>query len=65
MTTTFDLKFFRVLSKKDTPELFIVLFSPEKLAMLSALKEFKTSPDCKMLKLQTFDNLFPPVRHSR
>ena len=50
----------------DIPELFIALFfSQEKLAMLSVLKEVKTFPDCKMLKLQTFDNLFLPVRHSR
>ena len=67
MSTRFDLKFFRVLSKKkiDTPEFFIVLFSAEKLALLSLLKEVEPSPDCKMLKLLTFDNLFPPLRHSR
>ena len=29
-TTRFDLKFFRVLSKIDTPELFIVLFFHQK-----------------------------------
>ena len=34
-------------------------------ALLSLLKEVKTSPDCKMLKLLTLDNSFPSVRHSR
>ena len=29
-STRFDLTFFRVLSKKDTPEFFIVLFSTRK-----------------------------------
>ena len=38
---------------------------PEKPALLSLLKEVKPSPDRKMLKLLTFDNLFPPPRHSR
>ena len=66
MSTRFDLKFFRVLSKKiDTPEFFIVLFSAEKFALLSLLKEVEPSPDCKMLKLLTFDKLFPPLRHFR
>ena len=32
---------------------------------VSLLKEVETSPDCKMLKLLTFHNLFPPPRHSR
>ena len=57
--------FSRIVKKMDTPEIFIVLFSPEKLALLSLLKEVEPSPDCKMLKLLTFDNLFPPLRHSR
>ena len=66
MSTRFDLKFFsRIVKKMDTPEIFIILFSPEKLALLSLLKEVEPSPDCKMLKLLTFDNLFPPLRHSR
>ena len=53
-----------VLSEKliETPEFFIELFLPEKLALLSILKEVEPSPNCKMLKLLTFDNLFPPLR---
>ena len=55
------------LSRKsrDTAECFVALFfSPEKLALLSLLEEVKPSPDRKIIKLLTFDNLFPP-RHSR
>ena len=40
-------------------------FSPEKLALLSLVKEVTPSPDRRMIKLLTFDNLFPPLRHSR
>ena len=40
-------------------------FSLETLALSSLLKEVELSPDCKMLKRLTFDNLFPPLRHSR
>ena len=44
-------------------QFFIVLFfSPEKLVLLSLLKEVKPSPDSKMIKLLTSDNLFPPLR---
>ena len=56
------------LSRKsrDTAECFVALFffSPEKLALLSLLEEVKPCPDRKIIKLLTFDNLFPP-RHSR
>ena len=38
-------------------------FSREKLALLSLVKEVIPSADCKMIKLLTFDNLFPPLRH--
>ena len=49
-STRFDLKFFRVLSKDRHPGiLHCTFFSPEKLALLSLLKEVDTSPDCKML----------------
>ena len=59
-TTRFDLKFFFAYSQNiDTLEFFIVLFSPEKLAMLSFLKEVKTSLDCKMRKHLTLDKLYP------
>ena len=40
-------------------------FSLETLALSSLLKEVELSPDCKMLKRLTFDNLFPPLRRSR
>ena len=50
--------FSSIVEKIDTPEFFTVLFFlAEKLALLSILKEVKTSPDCKKLKLLTFDNL--------
>ena len=58
MSTRFNLKFLRVL-KKDTQE------SLKKLVRLFILKEVKPSPDSKMVKLFTFDNYFPPQRHSR
>ena len=40
-------------------------FSLEKIALLSILKEVKPSLDRKMIKLLTFDDSFPPLRHSR
>ena len=43
----------------------LYFYLPEKPALLSLLKEVKPSPDRKMLKLLTFDNLFSPLRHSR
>ena len=49
--------------KKDTLERFILLFSPKKLVGLFILKEVKPSTDGKMIKLLTFDDLFPPLRH--
>ena len=53
-STRFDLIFFayRYFPKIDTPESLIVLFSPEKLALLSLFSERN------MLKLLTFDILF-------
>ena len=64
--TIFNLVFSRILKKQTcTPESFIVLFSLEKIALLSILKEVKPSLDRKMIKLLTFDNSFPPLRHSR
>ena len=62
----FNFNFLRVFSKKkDILESFILLFSPKKLVQLFILKEVKPSPDSKMIKLLTFDNLLPPLRHSR
>ena len=65
MSKRFDLKFFAYCQKIDSPEYFIFLFPSEKLKMISLLKEVKPSPDGKMVKLLTFDNFFPPLRHSR
>ena len=58
--------FAHVLKKRHTPlESFIFLFFTKKLVLLFILKEVKPSPDNKMIKLLTFDNLFSPLRHSR
>ena len=50
-------RFFRIFSKNRQPASFYLL-SPKQLALLSLLKEVKRSPDSKMIKLLTFDNLF-------
>ena len=52
--------FFLSSQKIISPESCIALFSPEKLERLFLLEEFEPSPDRKMIKLVTFDNLFPP-----
>ena len=59
--------FFRVLSKNRFPGKPHCSFdSPRKpLALFSILKEVKSSPDHKMIKLLTFDNSFPLLRPSR
>ena len=55
----------RVL-KKDTPESFILPFFTKKAGTdIFILKEVKPLPDSKMIKRLSFDNLFPPLRHSR
>ena len=62
----YNLKFLRVLPKKRQPgKLHFTFFSPKKLPRLFILKEVKPSPDSKMIKLLTFDNVLPPLRHSR
>ena len=58
----FTLKFLRMFY---SPDSFILLFFTKKLVRLFILKEIKPSPDSRMIKLLTFDNLFPPLRHSR
>ena len=60
--TRFKLNFSRVFrKKKNTPQkLHFTFFSQKKLARLFILKEVKLSPNGKMMKLHTFDNLFPP-----
>ena len=46
-----------------TPESYIVLFSPERLARLSVLlNEVKPSPDRKMMKRLIFDDLLGTLR---
>ena len=52
------LIFFARSQKMDTPE---TVFPSEKLARLFLSKEFKPSPERKMIKLLTFINLFPPL----
>ena len=55
-----------MLSKRDTLGSFILPFFHQETVRLFIPKEVKPSPDSKMmLKLRTFDDLFPPLRHSR
>ena len=57
-----SFEFFSRIVKKKTPgNSSLYFFSPDKLALLSLLKEVKASPDCKIIKLLTFDNLFSPL----
>ena len=56
--------FFRVFSKNRHPGKLYCRFSSEKSARYFLLKEVKPSPDRKMVKLLTFENLFLPLRHS-
>ena len=42
-STRFDLKFFRILSKNRHPGIHLYFFSPERVALLLLLKDFKTS----------------------
>ena len=48
--------------KKDTPERFILVFLTKKVSKVIYTKEVKPSFDRKMIKLLTFDDLFPPLR---
>ena len=63
------MNFFLAYTQKvDTLESFISLvffFLPEKLPRFFLLKEVKTSPDRKTIKLLTFYNFFSSLRHSR
>ena len=61
-----QLKLFVRVLKKDTRQAsFYFSFPPKKLVRLSILNEVTSSPDDKIIKLLTFNNLFPPLRHSR
>ena len=53
-----------ILTKRKPQKAPLYIFSLEKLALLSILKEAKPSPDRKMVKLLTFDTSFLPLRHS-
>ena len=67
MSARFDLKFTRrVLNEKSRHhgKLHCNFDSPEKLLLLSSLKEFKPSRNRKIITFLTFDNLFPPLLHS-
>ena len=58
--------FARVLKKRQPGKLhFPFFFSPKKFVRLFILKQVQPFPDRKIIKLLTFDNLFPPLRNSR
>ena len=58
-------RFARVLKKRHQKELHFTFSSLKMLVRLFILKEVKPSLDSKMVKLHTFNNLFPPLRHYR
>ena len=59
------LSFFAYSENMDSRRASFYHFSLENLALLSLVKEVTPSPDRKLIKLLTFDNLFPPLRHFR
>ena len=62
----FDWKVFRVFSTNRLPgKLYFTIDSPEKLELLPWWKEVTPSPNRRIIKLVTLDNLFLPLRHSR
>ena len=63
-TTSTIVDFVAYSQKVDIRKASLYFFSSIKLALLSLLKELKPSPDSKMIKLLTFDNLFLPLRFS-
>ena len=60
-----QLKVFLCILKKkiETQESFFSFYSQGNLTQLFLLQEMKPSPDQDMIKLLTFDNLFPSLRH--
>ena len=57
--------FLNVFSYDINPgKLHCTFFPLKKLARLFLLKEVKPSPDRKMMKPLSFENLFPPLRYS-
>ena len=63
----FDSKFICVLSKYRLLRKlhFTIIFTGNVSTVTFILKEVTPSPNRKMVKLQTFDILFPPLGHSR
>ena len=57
--------FARVPQKKTARKASFYFFSPKNLVRLFILKEVKPSNDSRKINLLTFDNLLPPLRHSR
>ena len=60
--------FARVVKKKETPRkasFSFFFFVTKKLVRLFILKGVKPSPDSKMIKFLTIDNLFAALLHSR
>ena len=55
--------FSRILKIKTPRKTSLYHFSL--LALLPLVKGVAPSPDRKMIKFLTFDDLFPPLRHSR
>ena len=56
--------FARILKKKRHGGKLHVAFVTRKVLWLFILKGVKPSPDRKVIKFITFDNLFPPLGHS-
>ena len=66
MRTKYILNFFNVFSYNINPgKIHCAFFPLKKLARVFLLKEVKPSPDRKMMKPLSFENLFPPLRYSR
>ena len=53
------------LDLRDTGAALLPIELTSQLESRTNLKEVKPSPYSKMIKLLTFDNLFPPLRHFR
>ena len=53
--------FSRIIKIQNPPKAWFYHFSQKKLALLPLVKEVAPSPDRKMIKLLTFDNLFSPL----
>ena len=66
MRTRTSKVFARVFKRRHPGKPHVAFFFfPDKLLLLFMLKKIKPSADSKMIKLLLFDNLFPPLRHSR